>query len=239
MRVLDLSYHPLDARSGGWLDLSRKDNHGTLHGGAKPYMIAPGVMGFEFDGNSGYVDCGSDDSLDAKDAITIGVWIYPKNAEGSYQGIIGKKGYSAYQVYVKSNQLGWDITNESNDRVFLFKGNIVNDEWHYIVTTYDSLLSSDQMKWYIDVALIGTANQTGKIRTSPNSLVIGWSQYGNEFFNGVIALSFIEKNRAWSPDEVRENYYRSPIYRMLRGLPHSMIYTKVPWKQTQGGIYVP
>ena len=57
MRVLDLSYHPLDCRSGRWVDLSRKGNHGTPYGGARPYMIVPGVMGYWFNGSSGYVDC--------------------------------------------------------------------------------------------------------------------------------------------------------------------------------------
>ena len=53
MKVLDMSYNPLHCRSGKWADLSRFGNHGTSHGGARPYMITPGVMGFKFDGNSG------------------------------------------------------------------------------------------------------------------------------------------------------------------------------------------
>jgi len=238
MKVLDLSYHPLDVRSGRWLDLSRKSNHGTPHGGARPYMIAPGVMGFEFDGNSGYVDCGDDPSLNITDEITIESWVNCV-VEGKWDNLVGKG--------PRDNNLRWNLFWVPDNKIRFNLGD--GDSAYYAWS--DSAL--DIGKWYCIVGVynrqhlrvfvngvpqsIGDSFTGDIVSTAGYKLEIG--QNGSyDFLNGLIGEVRIY-NRALSADEIRENMYRSPIYRMLRGLPHSMIYTKVPWKQTQGGIYVP
>jgi len=238
MRVLDLSYHPLDVRSGGWVDLSRKGNHGTPYGGARPYMIAPGVMGFKFDGSSGLVSMPSSDSFNYLSEITIGLWVKNTGVTTPGQNLI--HGYLTVWIlhyrgsgfYLKaedgtvSDYLGWDDTLPSG-------------VWLYLVATWNG----ETMKLYVNGEKQATerafdGGTTGRL-ASLDALYIGRRfNDGQPWFNGLIAQPIIE-DRAWSEAEVKENMYRSPIYRMLRGLPHSWIYTKVPWKQTQGGIYVP
>ena len=238
MRVLDLSYHPLDVRSGGWVDLSRKGNHGTPYGGARPYMIAPGVMGYWFDENSGYVDCGNDESLNVTgDFITISVWV-KRNVLSGIHYIVSKgrnpDSCYAYTLYQNNTRFYWypiggeePVSSSHNDY-----------NWHYVVGIYDRTLPSANAKIYVDGILEGTANNTNQIENVTCRVTVGADPLPASYFNGLVAQPIIE-DRAWSEAEVRENMYRSPLYRMLRGLPHSMIYTKVPWKQTQGGIYVP
>jgi len=239
MKVLDLSYHPLDVRSGGWVDLSRKGNHGVPYGGARPYMIAPGVMGFEFDGSSGYVEIPDSPSLDITEEITVSVWVYQySRVLNENKGILEK---------------GWEQSNILRDREgknYRFAVFDTDEVSRGVLTTFNP--SSQLRKW---LCLVGTVKggvvtiyangfydnsedyEPFTIRTGVSPLKVG-VVYGSYYWHGLIAQPIIE-NRAWSPDEVREDYYRSPIYRMLKGLPHSMIYTKIPWKQTQGGIYVP
>jgi len=234
MRVLDLSYHPLDCRSGRWGDLSRKGNHGTPHGGARPYMIAPGVVGFKFDGVDDCMVCGSNSNLKITTEITIGMYLYPFSITNSNGG-----GYPTVMMRLGGDYRLFFIAGNGNF-VARFSGfsdittKIPLDKWTYAVITFNGA----GFKWYIDANLDSSDTQTGSIASTATDLIIGNIDLTTaRFFDGLVAQPIIE-DRAWSPDEVRENMYKSPIYRTFRGLPHSMIYTKVPWKQTQGGIYV-
>jgi len=235
MKVLDLSYHPLDVRSGGWVDLSRKGNHGTPYGGARPFQIAPGVMGFEFDG--GYVDCGNSPSLNTTNAITVAVWVKPTILNFWYH-IIGKKSdygvnHPAFWVRIVKDSNKFEFCSYGHPTVTSITESEIN-KWFYVVGTIGPL----RKKIYINSVCEQDCGKSSGIISTVYPVEIGRKPGTSaEFFYGLIAQPIIE-DRAWSPDEVRENMYRSPIYRMLRGLPHSMIYTKVPWKQTQGGIYV-
>ncbi|HEC93275.1 MAG TPA: LamG domain-containing protein [Candidatus Atribacteria bacterium] len=238
MKVLDMSYHPLDVRSGGWLDLSRKGNHGTPYGGARPYMIAPGVMGFKFDGSSGYVDCGDSASFDfnVADEFTIAAWIR-RNRVFVVEIIAGKYNEKGYT---------FGFTSTSHNKFSLY---LRGDTYYYYrksltdITPASGLIylagvyNNNDIKLYLN-AVDNTGDATGNMPTSFSTnakLNIGRTESGF-YFSNLIIQPIIE-DRAWSEAEVRENMYRSPIYCMLRGLPYS-VYIKVPWKQ-QGGIYVP
>ena len=237
MKILDMSYRPPDCRSGGWVDLSRKGNHGTPYGGARPYMIAPGIYGYEFDGSTGHINCGKDSSLKVTDTITVGAWVYPilpfqYNLGGVVRGIsriddsrilITSDNRVLCQVYI-------DGTRQS-----LYGDGITYNKFNNIVYVYDG----SQEIIYVNGKESNSLPKTGEIDVGIKPLIIGWGYVEASYFhfNGLIA-QFIIENRDWQPDEVRENYYRSPIYRMLRGLPHSQVYIRVPWKQIQRGIYV-
>lgn len=241
MKVLDLSYHPLDCRSGGWVDLSRKGNHGTPYGGARPYMIAPGVMGFEFDGVDDYVDCGNDESLQVETGdFTVETWFYMREWKCGMEIIDKAKNIICGYVLFG----GWSLSQNYGKTIFAISDSVAGqyasvkentvriNQWVHAV----GVRNSNNIYLYVNGNLIGTADATGINIDTNLTLRIGghtivWLS------NGLIAKPCIY-NRALSADEIRENMYRSPIYRMLRGLPHSMIYTKVPWKRTQGGIYI-
>jgi len=237
MKVLKLSHSPLDVRSGKWTDLSRFGNHGIPHGGARPVMIAPGgVWGFEFDGSSGYVDCGTGINEPAQaNAITIAFWIIPKDFEalGPEEDIITKwagswgvwkqKGTKSLIMYMRND------VPESFGGVKISP--LTDNKLHYITFTYDGFVQ----KGYINAVLKGQEDCPDTIASSHDHVFIGMANQ-EYFLNGVVAQPVIE-DRAWSQGEIRENMYRSPIYRMLRGLPRSFVYVKVPWKRTEGEIY--
>ena len=236
MRVLDLSYHPLDVRSGRWVDLSRKGNHGTPYGGARPYMIAPGVMGFEFDGSNGYVACKYDRSLHfgVGESFTVSVWFKTDDTSHNQELVASNTAAQpSYILFLGTNlRLYWRLDDGPNLLNLQGSSNPFDDKWHNLVGTYNA--DTDIGEMYFDANLDASGKKALGSLVTTHDIWIGHTAY---YFNGLIAQPIIE-NRAWSEAEVRENMYRSPIYRVLRGLPHSWIYTKVPWKQ-QGGIYVP
>ena len=240
MKVLNLSYHPLNVRSGGWVDLSRKGNHGTPYGGVRPFQVCPGVMGYNFNG-SGYVDCGSDESLNilANQDFTLAVWI--KFSQSLSSAIVmGKycdKATAGDWFGIFSNKISNRLSIGDGGEAFTSTSSTYNDGfWHYSVYVADR---SGYGKIYVDAVLKASVDISSMNGNLGLLRKVGGRFIDTYAFDGLIALPVIEKGRAWSEAEVRENMYRSPIYRMLRGLPHSWIYTKVPWKQTQGGIYVP
>lgn len=238
MKVLDLSHHPLDVRSSRWLDLSRKGNHGTPYGRARPYMIAPGVMGYWFDGSSGYIRVPAKNLPSSYSQITYEFWAKYHNLTGELFTIERNNTDTYFQV----NGNGVTFRHaDIGDGATIWSANLtgVINEWHYYVFTWDG----QNTGIYFDGDCKASELATGTIiYPADKDLYIGACIGGCDpdkaFVKGIVALVCVH-DRGLSQGEVRENMYRSPIYRMLRGLPHSMIYTKVPWKQTQGGIYVP
>jgi len=107
-------------------DSSPFGNNGTIHGAS----WVRGKFGYalKFDGTDDYVDCGSDDSLNITDAITIEAWIYPKGAGVStYPRIIDKSSSVSgtapgYKIYLKSTE---------NYKVYLSAG----EAYHVSVST--------------------------------------------------------------------------------------------------------
>jgi len=235
--MLLLSHSPLDCRSDKWVDLSRKGNHGTPYGGARPYMIAPGVMGYRFTWATDYIDCGQKKDLYPQE-ITIGVWVCAYRLE-DWNGIITNK--SDYKH-------GINLSISTSHNISALVGD--SDGCTYVETSWFPLIH----KWYYIVVIhkentnklyvngvFEDIKTRGLAYNSTPKTIIGRFYYNTlseMYFQGIIASPCIH-NYALSQDEIRENMYRSPIYRMLRGFPHSWIYTKVPWKQTQGGIYAP
>jgi len=228
--VLKLSHHPLDVRSNRWADLSRLGNHGIPYGGARPVMIAPRIWGFEFDKVDDYVNCGNSENLSVGGKITTGAWIYPKSlGENSYGHIIGRGSVSGWVFYLyPGSKLKFygssgaiDVTSDTNV--------IVLNQWQYVIVTYDSI-NDKNIRFFVDGMERGTVSETESIVNTGFCIIGARTTTGQYVFDGVIAQPIIE-NRAWSQDEIRENMYRSPIYRMLRGLPRSFVYINVPWNQ--------
>jgi len=233
--VLNLSHCPLDVRSGKWTDLSRKGNHGMPYGGARPYMIAPGVMGFEFDGSSGYIDLPLD--IFDPDAGAWQGWINLKSFSGSVRIFSSRHSSgtdSEFRTYAASTNEFWFALGLGDTFQNANIGSWVLNQWWNVCYTWKKSGSVTIMKGYKNGVYEATSSKSGSPQVPDICIHLGeWRDYYTE---GIIAEFNVYKHEL-SQDEVRENMYHSPIYRMLRGLPYS-VYIKVP-QQTQGGIYVP
>ncbi|RLI41455.1 hypothetical protein DRO59_06915 [Candidatus Bathyarchaeota archaeon] len=226
--VLKLSHHPLDVRSDGWVDLSGFGNHGTPYGGVRPVMICPGVIGYRFDGKSGYIKVLDNAGLSATGAVTVQFWIYPNRFQVLKP--VGKT--ITYEFWMNENKFYFGVYED--DATYHGSGYSVAaispGTWGCVTGVYNPDLVGGNVQIWIGDVKENEGDYTGGVNNSVNSLNIGGnvSTWQEVWFDGVIAQPVVE-NRAWSPDEVRENHYRSLMYRMLRGLPKSFVYVKVPY----------
>jgi len=218
--VLSLSHNSLNCRLNKWADLSRFGNYGTPYGGAKPVMITPNLWGFKFNGSSAYIKGTTITGLN--DVATILLWLMVKDAD-SNQVILNNIESSniRHAISIGSEALAVGFYNGTS---YTSKSGLINaNKWHYIAYTWDG----SNANLYLDlVSQTGTATP---LSASTTGLYIGCQSDKANFLNGIIASLSIYDWKL-NMNQIREHYYRSPIYRMLRGLPRSWIYMKVPWK---------
>ena len=92
-----VAHYTFDEGSGTTAhDTSGNANDGKIHG-AEFVKVGDGYA-LRFDGVDDYVDCGSDKSLDLREALTIEAWIHPDGIQGQPMkecGLVGK-GFSSY-----------------------------------------------------------------------------------------------------------------------------------------------
>ena len=219
--VLQLSYNPLGVGSGKWTDPSKFGNHGTPYGGARPVMICPGVMGFEFDGSNGYVDCGSDESLNITAEGTLICW-FKAFRNNVIQALVAKQESTyeyttSYALRLYYNKFDVRLGDGSNLQDVFYAG-VETDKWCMFAGVWDGT----SIELYVDGELKEVNSQAITPYVNTVSLTMSTEATTRvHFFNGLIAQPRIY-NRALSADEIRENMYKSPIYRMLRGLPKSL-----------------
>ena len=189
----------MDEKSGGTaFDHSAYSNHGTSYG------AVPTGLGWRFDGND-YINCGSDDSLNFGDAITVEVWI-KVDEDGSFLDIATRNAWN-----------GWMMRRESPNRIMArlefvdgsTSGEIeggrvtVADGWSHCAFTYDSV-SDDIVRVFVNGQQVKASASMGnkKIKTG------GSTRFGKidiHYFKGLIAEVRIYK-RALSSEELRLSY---------------------------------
>jgi len=181
-------------------------NDGTISGAT---WVKNGKKGgaLNFDGINDYVDCGSDESLDIADAITMSAWIklnsYASGGGATDRAAITIKAYSYYMSITSATGklasyfYGVDQSHrDSNSQIPL-------NEWTHVSITYDG----SNIKWYINGILDKTYGATGSITVASGTLGIGKEVYNNL---GRILDGSIDEvrlyDRALSVDEVKQLY---------------------------------
>jgi len=159
----------------------------------------------EFDGTDDYVDCGSDESLNITDAITIEAWVKPNGAD--------ENGY----IVVKGNPIAtnggpgvwWE---GSEDRIHLIDDNTYkpsnavfsdNNVWVHVAVTVDT---DGNVKFYRNGESAGTGTIT--LTSNTDSLYIANRKDGTSaatHFYGIIDEVRIS-NVSRSSDWINESY---------------------------------
>jgi len=190
-------------------DLSKKGNHGTIYG-AVWKTLPSGLNVLKFDGVDDYVDCGSDESLNITDEITLEAWV--KTSEtGTQKTIIVKdlSGYGpGYLLRIQTNNKpNFFIGDGANPRdVSTISKTVTDGIWHYIVGVWEG----DLIKIYLDGYLDNVANASGVGDIRSNTDVLIGRRISNYYFHGLIDEVRIY-NRALSASEIREHFENERI----------------------------
>jgi hypothetical protein len=170
----------------------------------------------QFDGYSSYLLLPDSDALDLDSQGTIEVLIYAYTHE-PFAGLVHKgvardfsdEAYSL-QFWNKKGHPAIVLRNDYDVMAKLTsKQELLTNEWHHIVATWDQ----DEISLYINGIKDGSMiNTIGNVRTSDGGLVIGAKlpdmfnkHYGNIGFNGLIEQVKIFTQRL-NDDTIKENY---------------------------------
>lgn len=204
--VLDMKMREGSGSVAG--DSSRYGNDGSLNGG-----VEWTERGMRFDGSTGYVDCGNNESLNfGTGSFTLAGWVKTPQSSSGIMIIIGQgfsgahslKALYLYNGYLKGSiedNAGHTVDSSSN-------GGTWNDgSWHFGVCVFDR--NNDLMIRYVDGIQIGTqtdiSSVTGSTDSSDFFQVGSYNAGASGKLNGDIAEVQIY-NRALSLRKIKRLY---------------------------------
>ena len=209
---MDLSEKYYNSATKRFTDQTPYSNHGTSANAASFTTDRMGNSNgaMTFNGTDDYVDCGSHESLNITDAITIEAWV--KNNDWNTRNYIFSKGYgqttgdAAWWLYGLDGYVRFHIfTTYEHTEVLTSLSNLV---WYHIVATYDKDAGSENLKLYVNAEIKNQKTLTGTIYEVTQPVRIGniGTFLGNDYyFNGTIDEVRIY-NRALSAEEIKANY---------------------------------
>ena len=183
-------------------DKSTYGNNGTLKNGPQ-WTTGKFGSALNFDGIDDYVDCGTNASLGATNAITVEAWVKTSKA-----------GWNTVATRLIGSTNGYWFGTGSSGKLYMFIYNngtlrpcstgyyITDGAWHHVVGVYDGT----KMTCYVDGKAVYTKDWGSFMAigaTAGSSLYI--SSTGSDQFNGLIDEVRIWK-RALSPEEVKASY---------------------------------
>ncbi|QQS44625.1 LamG domain-containing protein [Candidatus Roizmanbacteria bacterium] len=179
-------------------DSSPQGNDSTISGSTWTNDGKSG-KGMSFNGTSGYVNAGSNESLDDLSTVTVSAWIYPTGyGEGGFGRIVNKSNTSntnwALTLVNDSSQQSIRFFKERDTasnatQVTAANGSIQLNRWYHVVGVYDES-ATPRMKLFIDGVEASYAEQiegTGTPDTDASySLTVGNRLGGDRTFQGII-----------------------------------------------------
>lgn len=175
-------------------DISGNGNNGTITNGAWTtstpnttyYGGDPSATTFSSASSSKITitDPGTASVLDANGkTITVAAWINGTTYGAGYKGIVVKTTVAPYEMWSYNDDLMCGFTIDGVSRRNTYAANFSTGQWYHVACTYDG----SNIRAYVNGSNVQTWSQTGSVITDTNSpLLIGWSGYSTEYFNGSI-----------------------------------------------------
>ncbi|HOC53447.1 MAG TPA: LamG domain-containing protein [Candidatus Pacearchaeota archaeon] len=174
-----------------------------------------------FDGTDDYVEViGSDVStsnLAITGAITLGGWVKMNDlslynvglfSRGRGAGINANYGYSvSWQDATPNTKIYFDTySTTTRDSLYTVANPIKDNNWHYVIATWDGTMNTNGKKIYLDGILIKEKTSTiGSLGTPNYNFRIGKDYYLG-FLNGSIDNALIYNN-VLSISQIKQNYF--------------------------------
>lgn len=240
--------HPhLDGLAGWWLfqegsgdkvfDLSGKGNTGTLGGFDFPSTVAsgwnPGPAGraLIFDGTDDEINCGSGDSFDITNSISVMVWVRPDSAIDNKKIIARTRNNNdeGFELFSHGdNTFGFDISNTAgfgnNDRINTDLTFIIG-QWYHVAGVWDGT----NIKIFFN-GIEKSAVASFGLRNSSKAVRIGRDDQGGNVAAGIDDVRYY--TRALLQPEIQdimmnpfEAFYRERISKIGLEIP-TIIYRR-------------
>ena len=182
-------------------DVSGRDNHGKIMGGAK---WAKGKIGgaLEFDGSDDFVSIPNEGAFDITDGVTVSAWIRVESFTKPWQAFV-TKGDRAWRLH-RANEtkgVGFACSDLSRQEVgdLLGKADVADSQWHHVA----GVLDGDKALIFVDGVKDTSAASSPKISVNDYPVLIGANaQRAGRLFHGLIDDVRIY-DRALSADELR------------------------------------
>lgn len=201
-----LSLTGLPGGDGKIYDRSPYGNIGTITG-ATWVMLPTGLWCLSFDGIDDYVDFGSGASLRPTSALTIKTWVNFA-ARSGWDTIVCYEG-EIYELHIGGDTFCFNLTTTISGAATLSSGRTATlATWFHVACTFDSSLTSNQKKIYVNGVRRNEANATGAIDYGANdTLHLGTIPPATNDADALIALTEIH-NRPWTALDVQTGFDR-------------------------------
>ena len=190
-------------------DLSLNGNHGTLENFAFPPSVDSGWnpgqtgIGLKSDGADDHIDCGDNESLKIRDAVTVSALVCLDNGN-DWAGIVGKGAStgSGYRTIIQAatHKPYFDIKTSGGISSVTSSVAATVGRWHNVVGVYDKGGGTNNLGIFVD-GVGSFASWTGTINDTASHMFVG--RQGAVYLNGFIDQPRI-MNRPWSAKEVRD-----------------------------------
>ncbi len=174
-------------------DSSGNSNNGTLTNmePATDWVAGKHGNALDFGGTDEFVDCGNDSSLAITGAISLGGWVklnsLLSDAQFFGRGIgLGGDGDYGYAVSfaTATGQVCFDTYSATTrDSLSSSSVTISDNDWHYIIATWDGTTNSNGKKLYIDGVLVNQKTSTISTVGTPN---YSFTINGVRYFIGIV-----------------------------------------------------
>ena len=178
-----VGHWPLDdARGTIATDASNNGHDGTLTGGIS--FTSNAINGavenaLDFSGVNDFVSLPNiDGTIDNQ--FTLSAWINPDDVNSGYQGIAGTDSAKGFMAFVNKGSLAFALRTDDG-RKLISHGTIVANRWQHVAVSYNGR----SMTWFINGNEVGSEAHTGQVSDGAIGY-IGWSGYGEEYFEGGI-----------------------------------------------------
>ena len=166
-------------------DLSGRDNHGMIRGGAN---WVQGRMGgaLKFDGRDDFVEIPNERAFDLTGSVTISAWIQVESFTKPWQAIV-TKGDRAWRLHRanETKRVGFACSDLSRNLVGDLYGrkNVADGEWHHVA----GVLDGARVSIYVDGVLDAAADSSPNISVNDYAVLIGANaQIAGRIYHGLI-----------------------------------------------------
>ncbi|MEM4247170.1 MAG: LamG-like jellyroll fold domain-containing protein, partial [Candidatus Woesearchaeota archaeon] len=189
-------------------DLSRYGNTGTAYGGATWTGIGKYGGAYQLNGYNGYIDAGSDNSLNIIGELTLLAWINPAQLGRDQKIIARQNGTSGgYKLGVFTNdKVEMEIRNAANGATLnrgVAGGTVLQtNNWYCVAGVYSQ--SGGYLATYVNGEIDRNLSTAEILGPTTGSLIIGREAFSSSYyFNGTIDEVQVW-SKAMTPDELRE-----------------------------------